>query len=191
MIVVVTFYLLRAILHNSNAIGNISKWAAELTEFQLEFQPRRAVKIKILADFIAEWTPSPSNPGGPDPNAGPPKLEVKTPVFIEPHWTLFFDGYVHKKRAGAGAVLINPNRDQVKYIVHLEFEATTNMAEYEALIFGLTVALSLGVRQLLLKGDSQRNIKRVRGECSCNNPQLAVYLIHVRMFEKDFNALEL
>ena len=45
MIVVVTFYLLRAILHNSNAIGNISKWAAELTEFQLEFQPHRAVKI--------------------------------------------------------------------------------------------------------------------------------------------------
>jgi len=86
---------------------------------------------------------------------------VKTPVFIEPHWTLFFDGSVHKKRAGAGAVLINPNRDQVKYIVHLEFEATNNMAEYEALIFGLTVALSLGVRQLLLKGDSQRNIKRV------------------------------
>ena len=63
MIVVVTFYLLRAILHNSNAIGNISKWAAELTEFQLEFQPRRAVKIQILADFIAEWTHSPSNPG--------------------------------------------------------------------------------------------------------------------------------
>ena len=86
---------------------------------------------------------------------------MKTPVFIEPHWTLFFDGSIRKKRAGAGAVLINPNRDQVKYIVHLEFEATTNMAEYEALIFGLTVALSLGVRQLLLKGDSQRNIKRV------------------------------
>jgi len=28
------------------------------------------------------------------------------------------------------------------------------MAEYEALIFGLTVALTLGVRQLLVKGDS-------------------------------------
>ena len=63
--------------------------------------------------------------------------------------------------AEAGVVLIDPNGDQVKYVVHLEFEATNNMAKYEALIFGLTVALSLGVRQLLLKGDSQRNIKRV------------------------------
>jgi ribonuclease HI len=29
-----------------------------------------------------------------------------------------------------------------------------NMAEYEALIFGLSTALSLGIRQLLVKGDS-------------------------------------
>jgi ribonuclease HI len=28
------------------------------------------------------------------------------------------------------------------------------MAEYEALIFGLSAALSLGIRQLLVKGDS-------------------------------------
>jgi hypothetical protein len=38
-IVVVTSYPLRAILHNSNATGNITKWAAELAGFQLDFQP--------------------------------------------------------------------------------------------------------------------------------------------------------
>ena len=68
-VVVVTSYPLRAILHNSNATGNIAKWAAELAEFQLDFQPRHAVKSQILADYIAEWTPSPSNSGGPDLNA--------------------------------------------------------------------------------------------------------------------------
>jgi ribonuclease HI len=35
------------------------------------------------------------------------------------------------------------------------------MAEYEALIFGLTVALSLGVRELPIKGDSQLIIRKV------------------------------
>ena len=84
-VVVVTSYPLRAILHNSNATGNIAKWAAELAEFQLDFQPRHAVKSQILADFIAEWTPSPSNFGGPDFNAGPPEPEIRTPVFTEPH----------------------------------------------------------------------------------------------------------
>jgi hypothetical protein len=36
-VVVVTSFPLRAILHNSNAKGNIAKWAAELAEFQLDF----------------------------------------------------------------------------------------------------------------------------------------------------------
>jgi ribonuclease HI len=88
-------------------------------------------------------------------------------------------------------VLIDPSGDQVKYMVHLEFKATNNMAEYEALIFGLTAALSLGIHQLLVKGDSQLIIKKVRGECSCNEPRLAAYLLHVRKLEKDFIALEL
>jgi ribonuclease HI len=88
-------------------------------------------------------------------------------------------------------VLINPSGDQVKYMVHLEFKATNNMVEYEALIFGLFVALSLGIRQLLMKGDSQLIIKQVRGECSCNKPRLTAYLLHVRKLEKDFIALEL
>jgi ribonuclease HI len=56
-------------------------------------------------------------------------------------------------------VLIDPHGEQVEYMVHLDFEASNNMAEYEALIFGLTVALSLGVRELLVKGDSQLVIR--------------------------------
>jgi hypothetical protein len=76
-------------------------------------------------------------------------------------------------------------------MVHLEFKATNSMAEYEALIFGLSVALYLGIRQLLVKGDSQLIIKQVHRECSCNEPRLSGYLLHVRKLEKDFTALEL
>jgi hypothetical protein len=42
-----------------------------------------------------------------------------------------------------------------------------------------------------VKGDSQLIIKQVHGECSCNEPRLATYLLHVRKLEKDFTALEL
>jgi ribonuclease HI len=76
-------------------------------------------------------------------------------------------------------------------VVHLDFKATNNMAEYEALLFGLSTALSLGVRQLLMKGDSQLIIKQVKGECSYNDPQLATYLLHARKLEKDFEVLDL
>jgi hypothetical protein len=42
-----------------------------------------------------------------------------------------------------------------------------------------------------VKGDSQLIIKQARGECSCNEPRLAAYLLHVKKLEKDFVALEL
>jgi ribonuclease HI len=53
-----------------------------------------------------------------------------------------------------GVLLFAPHEDQFKYMVHLDFKAINNMAEYEALLFGLSTTLSLGVRQLLVKGDS-------------------------------------
>jgi ribonuclease HI len=64
-------------------------------------------------------------------------------------------------------------------MAHLDFKATNNMVEYEALIFRLTTMLSLRVWQLLVKGDSQLIIKQVKGECNCNDPHLAAYLLHV------------
>jgi hypothetical protein len=101
-VVVVTSFPLRATLHNSNATGNIAKWAAELAEFQLDFQPRHTVKSQVLADFIVEWTPSSSAPGGPDPDSDPTPAEPRVPVFTEPHWTLFSMGPPASKVAVLG-----------------------------------------------------------------------------------------
>jgi ribonuclease HI len=186
-ILVVTSYPLRAMLHNPNATGNIAKWVVELAEFELDFITHHAIKSQVFADFVVDWTPPPSHPGGPNDTAPKPRA----PVFTDPHWTLFFDGSLHKQGAGVGTLLLTPDGEQFKYIVHLEFKATNNMAEYEALIFGLSTALPLGVRQLLVKGDSQLIIKQVKGECCCNDPQLATYLLHVQKLEKDFEVLEL
>jgi hypothetical protein len=75
---VVTSYPLRAVLHNPNATGNIAKWVAE---FELDFITHHAIKSQVLADFVADWTPPPSHPGGPDDIAP----ELLAPVFIGPH----------------------------------------------------------------------------------------------------------
>jgi ribonuclease HI len=55
------------------------------------------------------------------------------------------------------------------YMVHLDFKATNKMVEYEALKLRLSTTLSLRLRQLLVKGDSQLIIKQVKGECSSND----------------------
>jgi ribonuclease HI len=161
-ILIVSSYPLRVVLHNSNATSNIARWAAELDEFELEFIPHHAVKSQVLDD----WTPPPCHLRSPDDSeAGP-----RAPVFTDPHWTLFFDGSSRKQGAGTRGLLLTLDGKQFKYMVHLDLKATNNMAKYEALIFGLSTALSLGMQQLLLKGDSQLIIKQVKGECFCNNP---------------------
>jgi hypothetical protein len=40
----VTSYLMKVMLHNPNATGNIAKWVAELAEFELDFLPCHAVE---------------------------------------------------------------------------------------------------------------------------------------------------
>jgi ribonuclease HI len=55
------------------------------------------------------------------------------------------------------------------YMVHLDCKATNKMVEYEALKLRLSTTLSLRLRQLLVKGDSQLIIKQVKGECSSND----------------------
>ena len=81
---------------------------------------------------------------GSGPQRRTPRVGSQDTSLHRTHWILFFDGSIRKQWAGAGVVLIDPNGDQLKYMVHLEFKATNHMAEYEALIFGLTQALSLG-----------------------------------------------
>jgi hypothetical protein len=163
---VVTSYPLRAVLHNPNTTGNITKWAAELAEFELYFIPHHVVKSQVLADLIVDWMPSASLPRGSDDS----EPEPRAPIFTGPHWTLFFNGSSRKQGAGAGVLLLAPHGNQFKYMVHLDFKATNNIAEYEALFFGLSTALSLGVQQLLVNEDSQLIVKQVKGDCSCNDP---------------------
>jgi hypothetical protein len=163
---VVSSFPLRVVLHNPNTTGNIAKWAAELAEFELDFVPCHAVKSQVLADFIVDWTPPANHPEGPRCSAPEPGA----PALAGPHWTLFFDGSSRGQGAGAGVLLLAPQGDQFKYMVHLDFKATNNMAEYEALLYGLSMALSLGVRRLLVKGDSQLIIKQVRGSAAATTP---------------------
>jgi hypothetical protein len=61
---VVTSYPLRVILRNPNVTGNVAKWAAELAEFELDFDARHAIKSQVLANFVADRMPPPSHPGG-------------------------------------------------------------------------------------------------------------------------------
>ena len=153
----------------------IAKWSVELMGETLTYVPRKAIKSQVLADFVAEWT---------DTQLPPPQIWAEC-------WTMYFDGSVMKTGAGAGLLFISPLGDHMRYVIRLHFPASNNMAEYEALLSGLRIAIELGVKCLDVRGDSQLVIDQVLKESSYHDPKMEAYCKAVRRLEDKFDSLEL
>nr|ABA96677.1 retrotransposon protein, putative, Ty3-gypsy subclass [Oryza sativa Japonica Group] len=138
-------YPLGEVLRGKEITGRLSKWAAELSPFDLHFVARTAIKSQILADFVAEWTP-----------AFAPKPEpAKQP------WVMYSDGSWSHKGASAVAVVAPPGGVPIRYAARLQFDTTNNTAEYEAVLLGLRKAKAVGVRRLLIRTDSKLEASHV------------------------------
>ena len=67
---------------------------------------------------------------------------------------MYFNGLLMKKGTGIGLVFVLPLEVHMRYMVRLHFPSSNNVAEYEALINGLRIAIKLGIRRLDVRGDS-------------------------------------
>nr|ABA98926.2 retrotransposon protein, putative, Ty3-gypsy subclass [Oryza sativa Japonica Group] len=174
-VTVVTSFPLGDILHNREANGRIAKWALELMSLDISFKPRISIKSQALADFVAEWT----------------ECQEDTPAEKMEHWTMHFDGSKRLSGTGAGVVLISPTGERLSYVLWIHFSASHNVAEYEALLHGLRIAISLGIKRLIVRGDSQLVVNQVMKEWSCLDDNMMAYRQEVRKLEDKFDGLEL
>ena len=67
---------------------------------------------------------------------------------------MYFDGSLMKKGAGVGLVFVSPLGVHMRYMVHIHFPSSNNVAEYEVLINGLCITIELGIQCLDVRGDS-------------------------------------
>ena len=65
------------------------------------------------------------------------------------------DGSSNMNGSGASIVLESLTREKVKYALRLEFPASNNEAEYEALLAGLHLAKEMRAEQIRIYNDSQ------------------------------------
>ena len=79
----------------------------------------------------------------------------------------------------------------MRYAFRIHFPVSNNVAEYEALVNGLRIAIELGIRRLDVRGDSQLVIDQVKKESSCHNAKMATYCHEVRQLEDKFDDLKL
>nr|ABA99771.1 retrotransposon protein, putative, unclassified [Oryza sativa Japonica Group] len=100
-VTVVTSYPLSQILHNREGTGRVVRWAIELSEFDLRFEPRHAIKSQALADFVAEWTPAPEPVSVLEASSGPSQLPHTA------YWVMQFDGSLSLQGAGDSQLVVN------------------------------------------------------------------------------------
>jgi ribonuclease HI len=103
----------------------------------------------------------------------------------------YFDGSLMKIGAGAGLLFISPLGKHLCYVLRLHFPASNNVAEYEALLNGLCIAIELGVWRLDACGDSQLVIDQVMKNSHCRDPKMEAYCDEVRRLDDKFYGLEL
>ncbi|CAL1368987.1 unnamed protein product [Linum trigynum] len=160
-ICILTHLPLRRLLQTMDVAGRMINWAIELSEFNITFVPRTAIKSQVLADFIAEGIR-----GQP-----PPTTET---------WGMFVDGASNKSRAGGGVLLISPLDVSHELAVRFTSPKTNNAAEYEALLAGLSMAQELGAQRLVVHSDSTLVVNQVDGTFETREPTLMAYVNAVR-----------
>jgi ribonuclease HI len=174
-VVVLTDYPLRKAMNKPDAAGRLIQWSIEMSEFDIDYRPRTAIKAQALADFIAEFTHPWEEEGEPE------QLEI---------WTVNIDGSSTKEMGGAGIILVSPEKDKFEYAIQLRFRATNNEAEYEALLAGLKLSKKMGVKNLTVKSDSQLVIGQIKGEYEARVDRMKKYLTVVQTLLPHFEKVE-
>ncbi|XP_071918949.1 uncharacterized protein [Coffea arabica] len=159
----------------------MTKWAVELVEHDIGYQPRKAIKAQALADFLAEGASLSLTELSPQHEERLPK---------EP-WVLFVDGASSKEGSGAGLLLISPTGEELTYALRLDFPASNNEAEYEALLTGLRIAHQMGITAIQVRSDSQLVVLQVLGEYEAKDEVMKKYLAKVREAVALFETFEI
>ena len=90
-------------------------------------------------------------------------------------WVLSIDGASNSIGAGVGVVLEAPLGLKIEEARRLNFQATNNEAEYEALIYGLELAKHLGVKLLKVRSDSKLIAEQVARRFEAKEPRMKAY----------------
>ncbi|XP_019177744.1 PREDICTED: uncharacterized protein LOC109172949 [Ipomoea nil] len=168
---------LGSFLRNTNSSARMARWAMHLSQFDIDFKPRPAVKGQALADFIVEciaWEVT-------------DQVETKDGGW----WTLSTDGSSNNKGCDSGVMLVTPEGFRVYYAIRFHFKLSNNEAEYEALLNGLRLAAGLRAEKVRIRCDSKLVVSQVSGEYEANEGSMQKYRDAVLRTLREFEGYEI
>ncbi|XP_073137054.1 uncharacterized protein [Henckelia pumila] len=165
-VTVLTNSLLGRIMTHPDASGRLVKWSVDLGEYDIEYQPRKAIKTQALSDFLTEVA-----------------------VFVrEEVWRVFVDGASGAGGSGVGIILISPAQEKIEIAVKLDFQASNNEAEYKAVIAGMQRARDVGVSHIIIYSDSQLVVQQVNKTFCTREEKLIKYCKMIEELGASFNT---
>jgi hypothetical protein len=108
--------------------GQLGKWMFTLLEFDIRYQPTKAVKGQALADLIAE------------------RINTNIATLSVQAWAMYFDGLACEDGCGIGILLVSPRGVTYSFSIRLPAPCTNNLAEYEVMRRGM---------ELLVEADAE------------------------------------
>ncbi|XP_057789942.1 uncharacterized protein LOC131006784 [Salvia miltiorrhiza] len=153
----------------------LARWYLQLQQFEIVYVPQKAVKGQVLADFLANH-PIPAEWELSDDLSDEDALVIDVAL----PWWMFFDGASHKEGAGAGIVFVTPERQVLPFSFTLTENCSNNVAEYQALILGLEMALNMQQSHLKVYGDSKLVVNQILGLYEVKKLELLPYVKYAR-----------
>ncbi|XP_057718883.1 uncharacterized protein LOC130933315 [Arachis stenosperma] len=169
-IVVRTDQGIRQVLQKPNLAGRMMTWSIELSQYDIRYEPRQAIKAQAMADFLVEVT-------------GEPTEETGT------RWRLHVDGASNQMSGGTRIILESPAGVVYEQSIKFEFPVSNNQAEYEALIGGLALATEVVATRLEICSDSQVVTSQVNESYQARDSLLQKYLEKVKDLSRKFEEV--
>ncbi|XP_021999239.1 uncharacterized protein LOC110896105 [Helianthus annuus] len=164
---------IQQILRKLEVSGRLTKWAIELSAFEITYRTRGPVKGQAVADFLTEV---------------PTGESIKDKTSLPKVWNLNTDGASSKEGSGAGLILIDPEGIEYTYALRFEFKTSNNEAEYEALLAGLQTAAKAGASSVLAHVDSLLVSNQVNEEYEAWEENMVRYLNQVNSLTSMFDS---
>lgn len=176
---------LKYLLNKATLTGRLAKWVMILSEFDIEYVDRKAIKGQAIADQLEDAPMIDDVPLQSEfPNESILTISPAKP------WQLYFDGSYTQHGAGAGILFITPQGDSIPKSYRLSFPCTNNIAEYEALTTGLRIAVQWKIQELRVFGDSQLVIRQATDDYQTKDEKLMPYKQLVDDLKQHFAKIE-
>ena len=164
---------MKQVLHKPETFERLMKLDIEMSEFDIRYKPKTAIKGQVLVDFVMEFTST--------------KLAKNAQTMTDlPFWKLSVEEASNAQGSGAGLIPTSPEGIDIEYTLRFGFQASNNEAEYEAVIAGLNLAHSLEVDQLVVCSNSQLVVRQIEDTYEAKSGRMILYLQKVRDLLKKF-----